>query len=193
VGYRRISLLPGAIHLPEAGMALDLGGIGKGYAVDRAVAVLRSRGVTQCIVDIGGNLGVHWTGTRLFDSTVATISVRHPRRDGEFFGTFMVGSGGVSTSGDYQRTFVVDGRRYHHIIDPATGSPADSLVSVTIVAPDGETADVLSTAVFILGRHRGMQFVRSRPDVDALLVYETHGDLQYDITPRLARTFKRAP
>jgi thiamine biosynthesis lipoprotein ApbE len=64
---------------------------------------------------------------------------------------------------------------------------------VTIVAPDGETADVLSTAVFILGRHRGMHFVRSRPDVDALLVYETDGDLRYDITPRLARTFKRAP
>lgn len=193
VGYRKIVVAFGSIYLPDSGMALDLGAIGKGYAVDRAVGVLRGKGVRQCIVDIGGNLGVYWEGTRLLDSAAATIAVRHPRREGEFFGTFAVGSCGVSTSGDYQRAFIIDGRRYHHIIDPSTGYPADSVVSVTIVAPDAETADVLSTAVFVLGRSRGMAFVRTQPDVDALILYESDGRMRYDITPRLQRRFRATP
>jgi thiamine biosynthesis lipoprotein len=143
--------------------------------------------VTRCIVDIGGNLGVYWEGTRLLDSTAATIAVRHPRLEGEFFGTFSVGSGGVSTSGDYQRAFLIDGRRYHHVIDPSTGYPADSVISVTIIAPDAETADVLSTTVFVLGRSRGMAFVQGQPDVDALILYEEDGRIRYDVTPRLQR------
>jgi len=193
VDYRRIVASGESIYLPDSGMALDLGGIGKGYAVDRAVTVLRKQGVKQCLVDIGGNLGVLWEGTRLLDSTVATISVRHPRREGEFFGSFTVGSGGVSTSGDYQRAFVIDGRRYHHIIDPSTGYPAGGVVSVTIVAPDATTADVFSTAVFVMGRSRGMAFVGAQPEVDALILYEENGELRYDITPRLRRRFTANP
>jgi thiamine biosynthesis lipoprotein len=185
VDYRKIVLSPGSIFLPDAGMALDLGGIGKGYAADRAVDVLRSKGAKRCVVDMGGNLSVYWEGTMLLDSTGTMIEVRHPRREGESFGSFALGSGGVSTSGDYQRAFSIDGRRYHHIIDPATGYPADSVVSVTIVAPDAETADLLSTAVFVMGRQRGMAFVASRPDIDALILYEEEGQLRYEATPRL--------
>lgn len=187
VDYRKIVLSPGSIYLPSDGMALDLGGIGKGYAADRAMDVLRSKGAKRCVVDMGGNLSVYWEGTSLLDSTATMIEVRHPRHEGEFFGSFAMGSGGVATSGDYQRAFSIDGRRYHHIIDPATGYPADSVVSVTIVAPDAETADVLSTAVFVMGRARGMAFVASRPGIDALILFEENGRLRYDVTPGLAR------
>lgn len=197
------SLLPlidqGLVHVGEKsvflslqGMGLDLGAIAKGYAVDRALGVLQRGGLNDCIVDIGGNLGMIWRGTRMLDSTMATVYIRHPRREGEFFGSFRMGTGGVSTSGDYQRYFMSDGVRYHHIIDPKTGYPARDVVSVTIVASDATVADALSTLVFVLGRNEGMRFVERSPGVDALIVYETHDSLGYIMTPGLKARFVRS-
>jgi thiamine biosynthesis lipoprotein len=187
----RIRVEPGRVSLALPGMRLDLGGIAKGYAVERALAVLRKGGSRRAIVDIGGNLGVMWEGTSGLDSTAATIWIRHPRIDDAFFGQFPVGTGGVSTSGDYQRCFIIDGRRYHHILDPSTGYPASGVVSVTIVAPDAETADVWSTLVFVLGRTRGMELIRSTPGIDGLIVYEEGDSLAYEVSPGLARLFIR--
>lgn len=183
VGYRRVSLRGRTLYLPRRGMRLDLGAIGKGFAVDRAMDVLAKAGITRAIVDMGGNLAVRWMGAQGWDSTVATISVRHPRIEGSFLGSFRYGSGGVSTSGDYERYFIVDGKRYHHIMDPATGYPATGVVSVTVVAPTAADADAISTTVFVLGRTKGMEFIRRTPGVDGFIVYEQGDSLAIDFSP----------
>lgn len=178
-----------SVFLPLPRMSLDLGAIAKGYAVDRALGVLQQSGIQDCIVDIGGNLGVLWHGTRMLDSTMATVYIRHPRREGEFLGTFRMGTGGVSTSGDYQRYFMNNGIRYHHIIDPNNGYPARDVISVTIVAPDATVADALSTLVFVLGREKGMRFVEGYPGIDALVVFETGDSLGYLMTSGMKKRF----
>lgn len=191
VDYRRVSLRGRSLFLPLRGMMLDLGGIGKGYAVDRAVAVLSRYGIRKAIVDIGGNLAIRWAGTHGLDSTVARISVRHPRREGRFLGTFMCGEGGISTSGDYQRSFLQEGKRYHHILDPATGYPAAELVSVTIVSTNATDADAISTLVFILGRQKGMEYIRKSRGVEGMLVYEQADTLVFDFSPGFSAKFER--
>jgi thiamine biosynthesis lipoprotein len=183
IGYRLVSLHDRTLYLPRRGMRLDLGAIGKGYAVDRATEVLARAGIEKGIVDMGGNLAVLWPRARGWDSPVATISVRHPRVEGSFLGTFRYGSGGVSTSGDYERYFISDGKRYHHIMDPATGCPASDVVSVTVVAPTATDADAISTTVFVLGRQKGMEFIRRTPEVDGFIVYEQGDSLGIDFSP----------
>ena len=191
VGYKLVSLIGTRIFLPVKGMKLDLGAIGKGYAVDRAISILKRYGVKQVIVDLGGNLGVAWQGTRMFDSTRAKIFIRHPRHEGEMFGHFDVGTAGVSTSGDYQRFFVQDGIRYHHILDPKTGYPARDVVSVTIVAANATRADALSTTAFVLGRVEGMKLIEDLPDVEGFMVYEAGDTLGYLVSSGLRNRFVR--
>ncbi|MEK9136116.1 MAG: FAD:protein FMN transferase, partial [Bacteroidota bacterium] len=192
IDSRLISLAGNKVYLRKKGMGIDLGGIAKGHAVDRSVQVLRRGGFRKFIVDIGGNLGVYWAGTRMLDSTVAEILIRHPRKEGGFFGKFMMGTGGVSTSGDYQRFFIEDGVRYHHIVDPSTGYPVRGVVSVTVVAPDATSADALSTLVFVLGRQNGMEFIKKSAGVEGMIVYESGDTLAYDLSPGFQRRFVRA-
>ena len=183
VDYRRIRLRDHTLFLPLRGMALDIGAIGKGYAIDRASAALARAGIKRSIVDVGGKLSVRWEGTRGFDSTVATISVRHPRREGAFLGTFQFGTGGVSTSGDYERYFVADGVRYHHLLNLATGYPTRGVVSVTVVAENALIADAVSTVAFLLGRDKGMEYLQHTPGVEGFFVYEQADSLAIDFSP----------
>jgi thiamine biosynthesis lipoprotein len=185
VNYQRVFLTRGKAFLEEDGMRLDLGAIAKGYAVDRSVGRLKELGARHFIVDLGGNLGVYWEGTRLLDSTRATIYVRHPRREGELFGHFDVGTCGVSTSGDYQRFFIVDGTHYHHLINPRTGMPVHDMVSATVIAGNATQADALSTIVFILGRERGMELLEDLPDVEGMIVYEEGDSLHMMVSSGL--------
>jgi thiamine biosynthesis lipoprotein len=186
VDYSRIQFGEVTVLLPRRGMRLDLGGIAKGYAVDRAARVLREGGLKNFIVDIGGNLGVFWHGTSMVDSTAVLIEVRHPRKEGDFLGSFRAGTAGIATSGDYQRSFISDGIRYHHILDPKTGFPVRGVVSVTAIASDAMTADVMSTIVFVLGREKGMLFVERTENVEAIIVHEKEGELQIDLSSGLA-------
>jgi thiamine biosynthesis lipoprotein len=192
VGYKNLSIIGTKAFLKERGMRLDLGGIAKGYAVDQAVEILKRNGVAKTIVDLGGNLGVSWEGTHALDSSVAEILIRHPRKEGKFFGAFHVGTAGISTSGDYQRYFFVDNVRYHHIINPTTGYPANDVVSVTIVADNAMNADVLSTLVFVLGREKGMEFITQSDGVEGLLVWEENGVLRHELSPGLEGKFRRS-
>jgi thiamine biosynthesis lipoprotein len=191
INSQLISIAGNKVFLRKKRMGIDLGGIAKGYAVDRSTEVLLRGGFSRFIIDIGGNLGVNWEGTHMLDSTVAEILIRHPRRDGEFFGKFMMGTGGVSTSGDYQRYFIENGIRYHHIIDPVSGYPSRGVVSVTIVAPDATSADALSTLVFVLGREKGMDFIKNTPDVEGMIIHESGDTLAYDLSPGFQRRFVR--
>ena len=157
----------GAGFLPVAGMGLDLGGIAKGYIVDQALARLADAGIQHACLSAGGDICL--LGPRP-DGSPWRIGIRHPREAGQLIGVLPLSGGAVVTSGDYERAFTVDGKRYHHILDPATGLPASSLASVTIVALSAMEAVALSTAGFVLGPERGVALVESLPGVEAVLV-----------------------
>jgi thiamine biosynthesis lipoprotein len=167
VDFRKIEIDKDRIGLAKAGMALGLGGIAKGYAIDRAATVLRSRDYRNFLVNGGGD--VLTAGTR--GGQPWRIGVRNPRGGkNELVARLNLSGGAVVTSGDYERFQIVDGVRYHHIIDPRTGYPARLCQSVTIVAPAAEDADVLATAVFVQGPAKGLQLVSGRPETEALVI-----------------------
>lgn len=167
VDYRKLTVNAGTgtLALP-VGMALDLDGIAKGYAVDRAVRILRLRGIEAAIVDAGGNIGLLGEPPR---GGMWRVGVKHPREEG-LLGTLLLERGSVATSGDYQHFVVVNGVRYHHILDPATGRPTSGVMSVTITAARAIDADALSTAVFVLGAENGMKLVEELDGVEAVIV-----------------------
>lgn len=157
----------GEAFLPLQGMKAHLGGIGKGYAVDRAVSVLRQRGLQNFVIKAGGDMFA--SGQR--GDRAWRVGVRDPRGAPEqVFAVAELRDRTFSTSGDYERFFVKDGRRYHHILDPDSGMPATGVRSVTVLAPKAVIADALSTAVFLLGETRGMALVESIPTVSAVMV-----------------------
>ncbi len=180
IDYHTVAINGRSVFLPKQGMALDLGSLGKGYAIEKACDVLTRNGAKQFIVDIGGKLGVRWEGTHGLDSALVTVSVRHPRRDGEFLGTFKYGTGAVATSGDYQRFFISNGKRYHHLLNPFTGYPIEGLISVTVVTQNATEADALSTLVFALGKEKGMEYIRKTPGLEGILVYEVGDSLHIE-------------
>ena len=155
------------VKLRRPGMRLGLGGIAKGYAVDRCAAVLRGEGLVDFMVQAGGDLYV--AGSK--GPTNWMVGVRDPRggpRD--IIARMQIKDHAFSTAGDYERAFVLDGKRYHHIIDPATGYPATASREVTIFAPTAFLADALDDAVFILGPKKGMALVDSFPDCSTVIV-----------------------
>ena len=173
------------VYLEKEGMKIDLGGIAKGYAADKAVSVLKEADVARGIIDFGGNI---FALGRKNEETSWRIGVQHPRgRRGSFLGILEVTDKAVVSSGDYERFFLRDGVRYHHILDSDTGYPVrNALVSVTTVAEDSLTADALSTAVFSMGLERGLAFLGSRPEAEGVLVTKEN---KIYLTDGLVETF----
>ena len=170
VGYRHIHLDETAhtIYLDQAGTKISLGGIAKGYAVDRAAKVLRDSGLTSFYVQAGGDL--YAAGTKP-DGSAWSAGIRDPRGpEGRYFAVIALRDHAFSTAGDYERSYVIDGKRYHHIIDPKTGRPATASRSVTIYAPTALLADEIDDAVFILGPEKGLKLVESLDGVGAVIV-----------------------
>ena len=171
IDYRDLAIDPAAstAFLRRSGMRAHLGGIGKGFAVDRAVLMLRSHGINDFMIQSGGDL---YAGGRRGDRPWR-LGIQDPRAD-RTFASLDLSNETLSTSGDYERFFVKDGRRYHHILDPDTGEPARGSRSVTIVTGRAALADGLSTGVFILGPERGMQLIERLPDVEGVIVSDTN-------------------
>ena len=171
VDYRALELDPraGTAYLAGRGMRAHLGGIGKGFAVDRAASMLRARGLTNFMIQFGGDLYV--AGTR--GERPWRLGIRDPRGPADrSFAALDVTNAAFSTSGDYERYFMQDGRRYHHIIDPRTGEPARGSRSVTILALRATVADALSTGVFAVGPRAGLALIERLPDVEGVIVTE---------------------
>lgn len=160
-------LLQARIFLPE-GLQLDLGAVGKGVALDRLLDGLADSGISGAAISVGGSVLTYGSKP---DHTDWKVGILNPRDTSEYIGILSLkGQWCVSTSGDYERYVEVDGVRYHHIMDPATGMPADSGVrSVTILSKDGLAGDALSTACFVLGAGKGMELAR-RYGAEALFV-----------------------
>ena len=159
------------VMLERRGMRMHLGGIGKGYAVDRGVQILRAAGVNDFMIQAGGDFYV----SGMKDRAPWRIGVRDPRGPADrVIAALDLSDGTFSTSGDYERFFMKDGRRYHHLLDPATGEPAQGCRSVTIVTNLATMADGLSTGVFILGPEKGMALIERLPDVEGLIVSSTN-------------------
>jgi FAD:protein FMN transferase len=170
VGYRHVKLDAAAhtVFLDEGATRIGLGGIAKGYAVDRAAKVLAGAGLSSFYAQAGGDLYTH--GTKA-DGTPWQAGIRDPRGpEGDYFAVMPVIDHAFSTAGDYERSYIVDGKRYHHIIDPRTGFPATASRSVTIYAPTALQADELDDAVFILGPEKGLALVESQDGVGAVIV-----------------------
>jgi FAD:protein FMN transferase len=157
------------VYLQEADMRLDLGGIAKGFIVDKAVERLRAEGIISASVDAGGDIRV--IGNKM-DGTPWRIGIRDPRDRRRLVAVIPLTNRAIVTSGDYERLFFHEGERYHHILNPGTGMPARGVISVTIVANDAFTADALSTAVFVMGLEQGMAFVEKLPDIEAVIITE---------------------
>lgn len=175
VNFRRVAVTADAaretytVELP-AGFELGLGGIAKGYGVDRAMTVLMEHGVEHGIVDAGGDLkalGQHFDGPW-------EVAIRHPRRRagerGDVMAVVPVSNACVVTSGDYERFVVIDGVRYHHIVDPRTGRPSTGCMSATVVGPDAAVCDALATALCVLGPDDGLALIERSGAYQALAV-----------------------
>lgn len=180
VGYRHLLLDAGArtVRFARPGMRIDLGGFAKGYAVDNAAAILRRHGIGHAIVSAGGDSRL--VGNRRGRPWM--IGVRDPRRAGEIVALLPLEEVAISTSGDYERYFEADGERFHHVLDPRTGKSPSHVRSVTVVAPDGLTAEALAKTVFVMGAQEGLRFVASQAGADAVVV-DAAGALAY--TPGL--------
>ncbi|MEI7904438.1 MAG: FAD:protein FMN transferase [Candidatus Firestonebacteria bacterium] len=144
---------------------IDLGAVAKGYAVDRAMRSLKESGIKSALVDLGGD--IYALGT--YKGKPWKAGIKNPRGEGAL-GVMDLTELSISTSGDYERYFVKDGRRYCHIIDPRTGYPATELMCAAIIAPDATLADALSTAVFVLGREKGLELLKAYPQTEAIII-----------------------
>lgn len=155
------------ISLPE-NVKIDLGGIAKGYTSDKIMKIYEKYNVAAGIVSLGGNVQVYKTKT---DGTLWKVAVENPDGAGDYLGVISVKDKAVITSGGYERYFEKDGITYHHIIDPATGYPAESgLKSVTIVSEDGTLADGLSTSLFVMGKEKALEYwKKNRGEFDMII------------------------
>ena len=160
----------GKAYLQKEGMAVDLGGIAKGYTSDKVAELLREKGVESAIISLGGN--VYGIGTKP-DGEKWQVALANPLDANDYCGLLSVENQAVVTSGGYQRYFEEDGKRYHHIIDPATGYPAESsLLSVTIISDSGTEADVYSTALYVMGLEKALEFWEENGGFEAIFITE---------------------
>jgi thiamine biosynthesis lipoprotein len=156
----------GKVFLKKKGMGIDLGGIAKGYAVDRAFKLLRSLGYKNLIVNAGGDLRV---GGKKNDQPWS-IGIQNPRLSEKIMARVSISDSAIATSGDYEKFFIYQGKRYHHIFNPKDGLPSDGCQSVTILCNEGMMADALATAVFVLGPEKGYGLCQKLKEVDCLIV-----------------------
>ncbi|MBV9346166.1 MAG: FAD:protein FMN transferase, partial [Gammaproteobacteria bacterium] len=155
-----------SVRFEHPGMRIDLGGIGKGYAVDRGIDLLKARGIVHAVVTAGGDsriLGDHLGRPWL-------VAIRHPDDPRKVVTRIPLSDTAMSTSGDYERYFDEDGVRYHHIIDPRTGHSASKVRSATILAPTATQTDGMSKTAFVLGPERALEIINRMPDFDAVFV-----------------------
>ncbi|MCX7796526.1 MAG: FAD:protein FMN transferase [bacterium] len=166
VDYNGIKIYDSEVRLSKKGMFLDLGGIAKGYAVDKVYDFLKSKGVKRAIINAGGTIKTLERDPK----RTWRIGIKDPTGNKDILGVLYLDSGlAVATSGDYERYFIKDGVKYHHLLNPKTGYPSSLCKSVTVVSKKAVEADALSTAIFVLGPKRGLSLAK-RLDLGVIIV-----------------------
>ena len=185
IDFRAIVVDPetSSIAFTKPGLQIDLGGIAKGYAVDRGIAILQEEGIEAAVIAAGGDSRILGD----LGDRPRTVGIRHPRKEGEYVAMIPLENTAISTSGDYERFFVEDGVRFHHLLDPGTGLSVAGVQSATVMAPKAIDSDALSTTTFVLGVERGLALINSLPGVDAIII-DGQGKLHYSAELLLTTT-----
>ncbi len=172
IGFEKIVLNEAetSVYLPETGMKIGFGAIGKGYAADKAKALLQERGVKAGIINASGDMNT-WGKQPSGDDW--KVAITNPMDKNKAFALLPIYDSAVVTSGNYEKYVMIDGERYSHIIDPRTGYPAKGIVSATIFAPKAELADALATATFVMGIEAGIDRINQLPDIECILIDDT--------------------
>jgi len=163
----QIDLDAQTIFLAHKGMKIDVGGIGKGYAADRAAEEMKKAGAQGGVVALSGDIT---TFGALPGAAGFPVGIKHPRKEGAMIAVIDLRDESISTAGDYERFFERDGVRYHHILDPQTLRPARSCQSVTVIGKEGTVVDGLDTGIFVLGPERGMALIERLSGVEAVII-----------------------
>jgi len=176
INYKHIKLFADSseIFFTQSGVRIDLGGIAKGHAVDNCIKVLKQLGVQHALVSAGGD-------SRLLGDKRGkpwVTGIRHPRDKNNYVAILPLDNTAISTSGDYERFFIEDNIRYHHIIQPSTGKSADKNQSVTVLGPSATRTDALSTTLFILKTNDALKLINSLPNYEAIII-DKMGVLHY--------------
>lgn len=167
INYRFVELLPNRqVKFTHPQVKIDLGGIAKGYTVENSIQLLKKMGIRHALVSAGGD-------TRLLGDKAGRpwlVAIKHPRAEDKQVAQLPLVDQAISTSGDYERYFIEDGKRYHHILDPKTGQSPTELMSVSVIGPDATQTDALSTTLFVLGLEQGMQLIEQIPEYEAVFI-----------------------
>jgi len=176
INYRNISLNEKnkSITFTQDGVRIDLGGIGKGYAVDKSIEIIKACGIKNGLVSAGGDSRI--LGDKQGRPWI--MGVRHPRKKNDVAVKLPLSNTAISTSGDYERFFIEDGKRYHHIIKPMTGKSVDTTWSATVMADKATLTDALSTTLFVLGVNEGLNLINKYKGVDAIII-DSKGKMFY--------------
>ena len=176
VNYKHIQLDKSkrTVYFARSGVRIDLGGIAKGHAVDNGITILKRCGVKGGLVSAGGDSRI--LGDR--GNRPWMMGIRHPRKKQGVAVVLPLSNSAISTSGDYERYFIENGERHHHIISPKTGKSVNSNWSATVIGPDATTSDALSTTLFVLGPEKGLKLVETLPGFDAVII-DAAGQMHY--------------
>jgi len=169
-GWQKITLLGDNKIIKKNNVGLNFGAIAKGYAVDKAINVLKKLGINEALINAGGEISVignNWI-----------VGIQHPRETNSIIKKIKLDGFTVATSGDYEQYFAVDGKRYHHILDPRTGYPSTGLRSVTIINKENTITDALATAVFVMGKENGLKLIETLDGTEAMLI-DSEGKIFY--------------
>lgn len=172
--YVELDQAAGTVSFREQGVRINLGGIAKGYVVERGANILRMNGIEHGIVTAGGDSRL--LGDRRGQPWM--VGIRDPRKDGQVAISVPLEDEAISTSGDYERYFEEEGVRYHHILQPSTGVPASGVHSATVFGPDAIFTDALSTSVFVMGVDKGLRLIATLPDYESIVI-DADGQIYY--------------
>jgi thiamine biosynthesis lipoprotein len=188
-GSSQIVLGKGTAFLRSPDTRIDLGGLGEGYLIDRGVRMLRDAGITAGIVEATGDLVAFGRNPK---RGMWRIGVKHPRDpEGGLIGVIETDEASVATSGDYERYFVTDGKRYCHILDPKTGYPADNgCISVTVLAPNALVADAFATGVFVMRPEMALALIERTPGLEGIIMTEENGQIRQMVSRGLQSKYK---
>jgi len=173
VGYENIILKePSKVLFKNSQTKIDLGAIAKGYGIDEAAKILQKHGIKDFLIDAGGDI---YCSGKQRDMRPWSIGVQDPFKGSSILDVLSLSNKAVTTSGDYQRFYIIEGKRFSHIIDPATGYPQESIVSATVIADSAMAADALSTALCVMKPEEGIALIEAHEGIEALIVEKNQG------------------